>query len=277
MLRKQNQPSIRPSSNITTKFPDGDLHLEPDGENLCHPLQHPAAVWTHPAQAVPSFPQLYHSGPFVLTHATPSLGQHDTAQVRLHFASGEMHQTTVTQGMEPRVFILLGETAMRKQTNCEHSRETPEQFQTYKHITCKTCFISLLDEVRSQCISGLSHKTVNGFISSFMLTTGPCFPRDPQYRYIWKSHCCVGLWAVRNTGPLSKWDGPTALRSQPKEVLPQAIPPHCMPCLVHADVGFCRLITLSGNSYWASPLSLALSVAPSLLNRKIAKVEEKLL
>lgn len=256
MLRSQSQPCICPSSNIITKFPDGDLHLEPDGENLWHPLQPPAAVWTHLAQALPSFPRLYHSGPFALTCTAPSLGQHDTAQVRLHFTSGVMHQTTVTQGMEPPVVILLGETAMRKQTNCEHSLETPEEFQTYKHITCKTCFISLLDEARSQCISGLSNKTVNGLISSFMLTTGPCFPRDSQYHYIWKSHRWVGLRAVRNTGPLSKRDGPTALRSHPKEVLPQAIAPHCMLCSVHADIRFCTLITLSGNSYWASRLSL---------------------
>lgn len=59
------------------------------------------------------------------------------------------------------------------------------------------------------------------------------------------------------TGPLSKRDGPTALRSHPKEVLPQAIAPHCMLCSVHADIRFCTLITLSGNSYWASPLFLS--------------------
>lgn len=36
------------------------------------------------------------------------------------------------------MFIWLGEKAMRKQSKCEHSLETPEQFQTYKYVTLKT-------------------------------------------------------------------------------------------------------------------------------------------
>lgn len=73
-----------------------------------------------------------------------------------------------------------------------------EQFQAYKHITLKTCFV-FLDKVRTWCISGLSNKTVNGIISGFVVTTSPYFPRDPRCHYIWKSLRWVGWWAVRNT------------------------------------------------------------------------------
>lgn len=122
MLR-QNQTCIHPSSNVRTTFPDGDLHLEPDGGNLRHPLQHPARSWTHLAQAAPSSQQPCHSGPFGFGPYLPFIRAGDVAQAELHLTCGEMQHATASQVMEPPVFIWRGAKAMRKWSTCEHSLE----------------------------------------------------------------------------------------------------------------------------------------------------------
>lgn len=170
-----------------TKFPDGDCSvrycLEPEGRNLRHtPLSSLLSSWIHLAQTVPS------------SQSRVTLGLLFWPALFFHW--GRVILPKLTQRMKLPMFIWLG----GKATKCEHSLETPQQFQAYKYITLKTwfIFISFLDKVRIWCISGLSNKTT-GIISGFMVTTGPYFPRDPWYHCISKSHRWVGWWAVRNT------------------------------------------------------------------------------
>lgn len=184
--------------------------VEPDGRNPRHTL---LSSSLHLAHTVPS------------PSSCAMLGL--LFWLALLFHQGRLILPKLTQRMKLALFVWLGGKAMRKQPKCEHSLETPEQFQTYKYITPKTWFISFLDQIRTWCISGLSNKAVNRIISSFIVATGPYFPRDPWYHYVWKSHLCVGWWAVRNTQLLQSEMGqlhgdPSQRRLCPRESLPIA-------------------------------------------------------